>query len=107
MLKNALLGAMLSVGLLFGGLLYAQGGGPQGGGQGGGMKPPAENVSGKRHPNLAAAQRLCDQAFEKLQAAQQANEFDMDGHAQHAKELLDQASHELKQAAMAANKNHK
>jgi hypothetical protein len=31
----------------------------------------------------------------------------MDGHAQHAKELLDQASHELKQAAMAANKNHK
>ena len=106
MLKNALLGGMLSVGLLFGGLLYAQGGG-QGGGQTGGMKPPAENVSGKRHPNLAAAQRLCDQAFEKLQAAQQANEFDMDGHAQHAKELLDQASHELKQAAMAANKNHK
>ena len=102
MLKNALLGGMLSVGLLFGGLLYAQGGG-----QTGGMKPPAENVSGKRHPNLAAAQRLCDQAFEKLQAAQQANEFDMDGHAQHAKELLDQASKELKQAAMAANKNHK
>jgi hypothetical protein len=31
----------------------------------------------------------------------------MDGHASHAKELLDQASHELKQAAMAANKNHK
>ncbi|HSZ02365.1 MAG TPA: hypothetical protein VK788_22900 [Terriglobales bacterium] len=102
MLKSALLGGMLSVGLLFGGLLYAQGGG-----QTGGMKPPAENVSGKRHPNLAAAQRLCDQAFEKIQTAQQANEFDMDGHAQHAKELLDQASHELKQAAVAANKNHK
>jgi hypothetical protein len=31
----------------------------------------------------------------------------MDGHASHAKELLDQASHELKQAAMTANKNHK
>jgi hypothetical protein len=102
MLKSALLGGMLSIGLLFGGLLYAQGGG-----QTGGMKPPAENVSGKRHPNLAAAQRLCDQAFEKIQTAQQANEFDMDGHAQHAKELLDQASHELKQAAVAANKNHK
>jgi hypothetical protein len=101
MLKNALLGSMLSVGLLFGGLLYAQAG------QGGGMKPPAENISGKRHPNLAAAQRLCDQAFEKIQAAQQFNEWDMDGHASHAKELLDQASHELKQAAMAANKNHK
>src|SRR5579862_7916563 len=102
MLKSALLGGMLSVGLLFGGLLYAQGGG-----QTGGMKPPAENVSGKRHPNLAAAQRLCDQAFAKIQTAQQANEFDMDGHAQHAKELLDQASHELKQAAVADNKNQK
>jgi|HubBroStandDraft_4_1064222.scaffolds.fasta_scaffold06559_2 hypothetical protein len=101
MLKSALLGSMLSVGLLFGGLLYAQGG------QGGGMKPPAENISGKRHPNLAAAQRLCDQAFEKIQAAQQFNEWDMDGHASHAKELLDQASHELKQAAISANKNHK
>lgn len=101
MLKNGLVGSMLSVGLLFGGLLYAQAG------QGGGMKPPAENISGKKHPNLAAAQRLCDQAFEKIQAAQQFNEWDMDGHASHAKELLDQASHELKQAAMAANKNHK
>ena len=101
MLKNALMGSMLSVGLLFGGLLYAQGG------QSGGMKPPGQDISGKKHPNLAAAQRLCDQAFEKIQAAQQANEWDMDGHASHAKELLDQASHELKQAAMAANKNHK
>jgi hypothetical protein len=31
----------------------------------------------------------------------------MDGHASHAKELLDQASRELKAAAMTANKNHK
>lgn len=68
---------------------------------------PERNVSGARHPNLAAAQRLAQQAFEKISAAQQANEFDMQGHAAHAKELLDQANQELKAAAEAANKNHK
>jgi len=38
---------------------------------------PVEDVSGKRHPNLAAAQRLSQQANEKVTAAQQANEWDM------------------------------
>jgi hypothetical protein len=64
---------------------------------------PVRNVSGKRHPNLAAAQRLCSQAFEKVEAAQQANEFDMKGHAAHAKDLLNQVNAELKEAAEAAN----
>jgi hypothetical protein len=68
---------------------------------------PARNVSPGRHPNLAAAQRLSAQAFEKVSAAQQANEFDMQGHAAKAKELLEQANNELKQAAQAANKNPK
>jgi hypothetical protein len=68
---------------------------------------PAENVSGAKHPNLAAAQRLSQQAFEKISAAQQANEWDMQGHAAKAKELLDQVNSELKQAAEAANKNKK
>jgi len=68
---------------------------------------PKENVSGARHPNLAAAQRLSQQAWQKIVAAQEANEFDMQGHAQKAKELLDQASKELKLAAEAANRNHK
>jgi len=65
---------------------------------------PAENVSPKRHPNLAAAQRLVDQAFNKISAAQQANEWDMNGHAAKAKQLLDQANSELKLAAEAANR---
>ena len=56
---------------------------------------PRENVSGARHPNLAAAQRLSQQAWEKVMAAQQANEWDMDGHAQKAKNLLDEANREL------------
>lgn len=71
------------------------------------QKKPAQNVSARKHPNLAAAQRLTAQAFQKVTAAQQANEYDMDGHAAKAKELLDQASNELKQAAEAANKNGK
>ena len=66
---------------------------------------PKDNVSAARHPNLAAAQRLCTQAWERIGQAQQANEFDMQGHAAKAKELLDQANKELKLAAEAANRN--
>jgi hypothetical protein len=56
---------------------------------------------------LAAAQRLSHQGWERISAAQQANEWDMDGHAAKAKELLDKVNEELKMAAEAANKNHK
>lgn len=64
---------------------------------------PKDNV-GARHPNIAAAQRLCTQAYERISAAQQANEWDMQGHAQKAKDLLDQVNRELKMAAEAANR---
>ncbi len=66
---------------------------------------PVRNVSRARHPNIAAAQRLAQQAFEKVVVAQRANEFDMGGHAQKAKELLEQANNELKLAAEAANEH--
>jgi hypothetical protein len=68
---------------------------------------PKQTVSGARHPNLAAAQRFCEQAYEKTTAAQEANEWDMAGHAARAKELLNQANTELKAAALAANKKGK
>ncbi len=93
MTKLPLLLVILGSLLLIGGLAIAQG--------------PARNVNGARHPNLAAAQRLSHQAFEKVVAAQQANEWDLDGHAQKAKDLLDQANNELKAAAQAANRNHR
>jgi hypothetical protein len=92
--RRAFLGSALGLGLIAGGMAIAQ-------------HPPAENVSPNRHPNLAAAQRLTEQAYNKITAAQQANEWDMDGHAAHAKDLLDQANRELKAAAEAANRNHK
>jgi hypothetical protein len=66
--------------------------------------PPKRDVGAGRHPNLAAAQRLCDQAFMRIADAQKANEFDLGGHAAKAKELLDQASREIKLAAEAANR---
>ncbi len=65
---------------------------------------PKRNVSAARHPNLAAAQRLSEQAWNRIMEAQRANEWDMQGHAQKAKELLDQANRELKMAAEAANR---
>ncbi|MGA2351260.1 MAG: hypothetical protein ABSF70_12570 [Terracidiphilus sp.] len=66
----------------------------------------AQNVSPVMHPNLAAAQGYIDQAVGKIDAAQHANEYDMDGHAAHAKELLMQAREEIKLAARAANHHH-
>ena len=65
----------------------------------------AQRVSERRHPNLAAAQRLVEQANARITAAQHANEWDMAGHAAKAKQLLDQAYGELKIAAEAANKH--
>jgi hypothetical protein len=67
---------------------------------------PAQNVSPNKHPNIAAAQQLTEEAYNKVVAAQQANEFDMNGHAAHAKDLLDQANRELKAAAETANMHH-
>jgi len=90
MTKNRFVVTVAALLLIIGGIALAQ--------------KPAQNVSGRRHPNLAAAQRLSERAFEKIVAAQQANEWDMQGHAQKAKELLDQVNRELKQAALAANR---
>jgi F0F1-type ATP synthase membrane subunit b/b' len=93
MRKNLLVSIVLAVALLCTGSVFAQ-------------KKPVQNVSAKRHPNIAAAQRLSVQAYEKIVAAQQANEWDLGGHAQKAKELLDQANQELKKAAEVSNEEH-
>jgi hypothetical protein len=46
---------------------------------------PAQNVSARRHANLAAAQHLAEEAFQKIAAAQRANECDMDGSRRQSK----------------------
>jgi hypothetical protein len=68
---------------------------------------PKQTVSSAKHPNLAAAQDFCQKAFDKVVEAQGANEFDMQGHAQRAKNLLEQANNQLKMAARAANAANK
>ena len=60
---------------------------------------------GRRHPNLNAAQRLIEQAINRVSTAQGANEFDMGGHAVKAKALLEQADAEIKLAAETANRH--
>ena len=90
-MKKLLVAIALGSGLVIGGVSFA--------------KEPVKNVSAKKHPNLAAAQKLIGQAFEKLEAAQKANEYDMDGHAQKAKDALKLAADETKLAATAANAN--
>ena len=60
-----------------------------------GLAVAQTKVSKERHPNLAAAQKLSAQAYEKLEAAQK------------AKDLLKAANDEIKLAAEAANKNGK
>jgi hypothetical protein len=57
----------------------------------------------QQHHNLRMAQDLTEKAYNKVVEAQRINEFDMGGHAQRAKDLLYQASHEIKAAADAAN----
>jgi hypothetical protein len=64
-------------------------------------KAPVRGVP-RPHPDLAAAQKLTAEASQKVAAAQRANEFDLAGHAQRAKDLLEQASAELKLAVEAA-----
>ena len=91
MIKTRLFAVVLGLLFVVGGVATAQ--------------RPKRNISGGRHPNLAAAQRLSQQAWERVVAAQRANEWDMGGHAQKAKNLLDEANRELKLAAEAANRN--
>ena len=84
--RRLVLGTVLGLGLFSSGVIVGQ------------------NVNPMRHPNLAAAQRFMEQAINKLDAAQQANEYDMHGHAAKAKELLGKAFEEVKLAAEAANR---
>lgn len=93
MIKTRLFAVVLGCLLVIGGAATAQ--------------RPKENISKGRHPNLAAAQRLSQQAWERIVEAQKANEWDMEGHAQKAKNLLDEANKELKLAAETANRNRK
>jgi hypothetical protein len=60
-------------------------------------------AGGDKHPNLTAAAGALEGASNKLSAAQQANEFDLGGHAAQAKGLVAQAQEQVRLAREAAN----
>lgn len=64
-------------------------------------------INAERHPHLAAAQDFLAKAYEKMVAAQKANEYDLDGWAHKAKDLTVQASKALVAAAKESNKNRR
>lgn len=87
--KSLYLAGALAVGLMFIGVTLAQ--------------RPQVTIDPARHPNLAEAQQHIAQAYEKIEVAQQANNSQLGGHADRAKQLLAQASRELKAADEYAN----
>lgn len=82
---NVMWGTIAGVALFGAGLLFGQ--------------APGVNIDQARHPNLADAQRAIVAAFQKIEVAQQQNNYDLGGHADNAKALLMRASDELKAAA--------
>lgn len=90
--RSVYLTAVLVVAAMFIGVTFAQ--------------RPETNIDPSKHANLAEAQHHILQAFEKIDEAQRANKDQLGGHAEKAKQLLDQASRELKEAAEFAN-HHK
>ncbi len=60
-------------------------------------------IAAEKHVNISDAQDLISKALGRIDDAQKANEFDLGGHAAKAKDLINQAQGELKQAAAAAS----
>jgi hypothetical protein len=90
MLKRiVMIGVALCAAFALGAVMFAQ-------------RPPVD--VGERHGNMRAAQELIQQAWMKVDEAQQDNNYNLGGHAGRAKELLTQASNQIKMAAEAANR---
>ena len=64
---------------------------------------PVQTIDLARHPHLGAAQQLIVQAYQKVVEGQKANKDQLSDHAEKAKALLNEASHELSLAAEASN----
>lgn len=68
---------------------------------------PVVDIDKKVHPNLASAQQHIVEANRYINTAQKDNRYDMKGHAEKARQLLNEANQELKAAAEAANASGK
>jgi hypothetical protein len=67
---------------------------------------PETDINPNNHPNLAEAQNHVVQAYNKIVEAQKDNKDQLGGHAEKAIQLLEQANHELKEAAEYADHHH-
>jgi hypothetical protein len=90
--KNLFLSSVFCAALVYGGVVLAQ--------------APATNIDPNKHGNLAEAQHHILEAYQKIDVAQKDNKDELGGHAEKAKQLLDEASRELKQAADYADQHH-
>jgi hypothetical protein len=86
--KISMLGIALCAAFALSAVLFAQ-------------QPPVR-VGGK-HGNMRAPRQLIQQAWQKVDEAQKDNNYNLGGHAGKAKELLSQASEEIRLSADAAN----
>jgi hypothetical protein len=91
--KNLLLLAALGAAVVSSGCATAQ-------------QPPVVDI-GERHGNLREAQQLIQQAYDIIGRAQYDNNSRLGGHAARAKELLAEASAELRAAADVANEHER
>lgn len=91
--KSLYLAGVLVVGLMLMGVTLAQ--------------RPATDIDPARHPTLADAQHHILQAFEKSEESQKYYKDELGGHVDKAKQLLTQASRELKEAAEYADRHPK
>jgi hypothetical protein len=64
---------------------------------------PEQDINPKVHPYLYNAQRAIAEANMNLERAQKGNRYKLGGHAEKARQLLAQASAEIKAAANTAN----
>jgi len=87
--KNLTINAIFIAALFCSGVMLAQ--------------APVVDIDKKLHPNLALAQDHLVQATNYISVAQRDDKYDMQGHAEKARQLLMQANQELKLAAEAAN----
>jgi hypothetical protein len=88
----AVLAILTSAGVI---LVQAQGPPP-------GYQGPVVNI-GRHHGQLREAQGYLVQAYHSIENAQQNNDGQLGGHAQRAKDLINQADAELRQAANVSN----
>ncbi|MBS1852427.1 MAG: hypothetical protein JST79_16090 [Acidobacteria bacterium] len=64
---------------------------------------PTVTVDSSRHGNLASAQQSIVAAWQSINTAQQENRNHLGGHAEKAKDLLNQANQEIQYAANSAD----